>query len=118
MKALIFFLLSLAAAPMVAFGQFKLQDVNSKSIAVTDNGAPVFTFNYGTMLKEGTAPDRARCCYLNPVYAPNGVDVTDDFPKDHPHHRGISWMWPVVIVDNQTYDLWTIKGILDRFEKW
>ena len=50
--------------------------------------------------------------------APNGVDVTDDFPKDHPHHRGISWMWPVVIVDNQTYDLWTIKGILDRFEKW
>jgi len=103
---------------MVAFGQFKLQDVNSKSIAVTDNGAPVFTFNYGTMLKEGTAPDRARCCYLNPVYAPNGVDVTDDFPKDHPHHRGISWMWPVVIVDNQTYDLWTIKGILDRFEKW
>ena len=44
--------------------------------------------------------------------------VTDDFPKDHPHHRGISWMWPVVVVDGKTYDLWTIKGILDRFEKW
>jgi len=27
-------------------------------------------------------------------------------------------MWPVVVVDGKTYDLWTIKGILDRFEKW
>ena len=44
--------------------------------------------------------------------------ITDDFPKDHPHHRGISWVWPIVVVDGKTYDLWTIKGILARFEKW
>jgi type 1 glutamine amidotransferase len=104
--------------PMLALGQFKFRDVNSQSLELTDHGAPVFSFNYGTMLKEGAPADRARCCYLYPVYAPNGAIVTDDFPKDHYHHRGISWMWPVIIVDNQTYDLWTIKGILDRFEKW
>src|SRR5271170_712575 len=112
-------LISLAAiGPRAARGQFKLEDVNSKSVEVTDHGAPVFSFNYGIMLKEGTAQDRERCCYIYPVYAPNGAEIADDFPKDHPHHRGISWMWPVVIVDGKTYDLWTIKGILDRFEKW
>jgi len=104
--------------PIVAVGQFQFHDLNSRSIELTEKGSPVFSFNYGTVLKEGTAPDRARCCYLYPVYAPNGVVITDDFPKDHPHHRGISWMWPVVVVDGKTYDLWTIKGILDRFEKW
>lgn len=104
--------------PVVAAGQFQFRDVNSQSVELTENGSPVFVYNYGIMLKEGTAPDRARCCYLYPVYAPNGVEVTDDFPPDHPHHRGISWMWPVVVVDGKTYDLWTIRGILDRFEKW
>ena len=118
MKTLVQYLVVLIVAPSTVWGQFQFHDVNSKSIELTEKGSPVFTFNYGIMLKEGMAPDRARCCYLSPVYAPNGVVVTDDFPQDHPHHRGISWMWPVVVVDNQTYDLWTIKGILDHFEKW
>ena len=83
-----------------------------------ENGSPVFVYNYGMMLKKGVAEDRTRCCYLHPVYAPNGVILTDDFPEDHPHHRGINWTWPVVTVDGKTYDLWTIKGILARFEKW
>jgi type 1 glutamine amidotransferase len=118
LKTLFIFLIALAVAPVAALGQFQFHDVDSKSLELTEKGSPVFSFNYGIMLKEGTAADRARCCYLSPVYAPNGVAVTDDFPKDHPHHRGISWMWPVVVVDGKTYDLWTIKGILDHFEKW
>ncbi len=118
LKGLILLSSILIITPRAAMGQFAFHDANGKSLEVTDHGAPVFSFNYGVMLKEGTAPDRARCCYLYPVYAPNGVEVADDFPKDHPHHRGISWMWPVVVVDGKTYDLWTIKGILDHFEKW
>jgi type 1 glutamine amidotransferase len=101
-----------------AHAEFRLRDIGGKSLELTENGAPVFVYNYGTMLKEGAPADRARCCYLHPVYAPNGAVVTDDFPKDHWHHRGISWMWPVVKVEGKTYDLWTIKGILARFEKW
>ncbi|MCL4402458.1 MAG: ThuA domain-containing protein, partial [Acidobacteria bacterium] len=88
------------------------------SVELSEGGSPVFVYNHGMMLKEGVPADRTRCCYLHPVYAPNGVVITDDFPRDHYHHRGISWMWPVVIVDGRTYDLWTIKGIHARFEKW
>jgi type 1 glutamine amidotransferase len=117
-KRLLICLAVLCALPIAAWGQFKFRDLNSKSLELTDHGSPVYVYNYGVMLKEGVAPDRARCCYLHPVYAPNGVAITDDFPEGHPHHRGISWIWPVVIVDDKTYDLWTIKGILDRFEKW
>jgi hypothetical protein len=118
LKTLSFTLLALAVAPIVAQGQFQFRDLNSRSVELSENGSPVFVYNYGMMLKAGVPADRARCCYLHPVYAPNGIVITDDFPRDHYHHRGISWMWPVVIVDGKTYDLWTIKGILARFEKW
>ena len=118
MKTLILSLLALAVSALAAVGQFRFTEVNPTSIELTEKGSPVFVYNYGIMRKEGAAPDRARCCYLHPVYAPNGVVVTDDFPPDHPHNRGISWTWPIVMVDGKTYDLWAINGILDRFEKW
>ena len=41
---------------------------------------------------------------------PNGVLLSDDFNPDHPHHRGISWMWPDVTVDGHTGDIWMVKG--------
>lgn len=104
--------------PLCVAAQFRFHDVDGKSLEILDGDKPVMTYNYGTMLKEGVPADRARCCYVHPVYAPNGVLVTDDFPKDHYHHRGINWMWPVVTVDGKDYDLWTIKGIHARFGRW
>jgi type 1 glutamine amidotransferase len=110
--------LALLAASTTAWGQFRFRDLNANSVELSENGAPVFVYNYGMLLKKGVAEDRTRCCYLHPVYAPNGVVITDDFPEDHPHHRGLNWAWPVVTVDGKTYDLWTIKGMLAHFEKW
>lgn len=104
--------------PASVYAQFQLRDINDKSVELLDNGSPVFVLNYGMMLKPGVNPDRTRCCYLSPVYAPNGVVLTDDFPKDHPHHRGIFWAWPVVNVEGKTYDVWTIKGMLAHFDRW
>jgi hypothetical protein len=91
--------------------QFQFRDVDDKSLELVDAGSPVLVYNRGMILKAGVPADRARCCYLSPVYAPNGVVITDDFPKDHFHHRGIFWAWPVVRVSGRKYDLWTIKGM-------
>ena len=44
--------------------------------------------------------------------------MTDDFPKDHFHHRGLFWSWPHVKVGDKHYDLWMLKGIRHQFEKW
>lgn len=111
-------LLFLLAMESVGVGQFRLREVDGKSLEISDNGVPVFVYNFGTMLKAGVPEDRARCCYVHPVYAPDGTAVSDDFPKDHYHHRGIHWMWPNVTVDGKTYDLWLLKGIQPRFVKW
>ena len=46
--------MALMVAPAAAMGQFQFRDVNSKSIELTEKGSPVFVYNYGTMLKEGT----------------------------------------------------------------
>ena len=30
-----------------------------------------------------------------------GFEITEDFPADHPHHRGVFWAWHQVIVGNK-----------------
>ena len=34
-----------------------------------------------------------RCHYIHPLYGLDGEVLTEDFPADHPHHRGIFWGW-------------------------
>src|ERR1044071_5742957 len=74
------------------------------------NDKPFFVYNAGAQLANGAPDEKRRCCYVHPVYAPNGAVVTDDFPKDHWHHRGIFWAWPVVRFEGKQYDVWTLRG--------
>ena len=34
-----------------------------------------------------------RANYIHPLYGLDGEILTDDFPGDHPHHRGVFWAW-------------------------
>ena len=111
------FLVGLALAGGLS-AQFEFKDIDSKTVALTERGKAVFHYNHGMILAAGVAEDRARCCYLHPVYTPGGVLVSDDFPQDHLHQRGINWSWPVITVDGKSYDLWNIKGIHARHEQW
>jgi L-alanine-DL-glutamate epimerase-like enolase superfamily enzyme len=95
-----------------------LEDLAGASLRITHSGKPVCVYNYGMMLAPGAPPSKRRSSYLHPVWAPNGVILTDDFPKDHFHHRGISWMWPVVNLEGNTYDPWIVEGIQTRFVRW
>lgn len=88
------------------------------SVELTENGKPVYVYNHGMILKEGAPEDRRRSSYLHPVHAPDGTVVTDDFPRDHYHHRGIFWTWPVVAAGGETYDMWLIRGVRQKFERW
>ena len=76
-------------------------------------------------LPEGVPERYRRSSYIHPVYDLKGNILTDDFPGDHYHHRGLSWMWPKVFIDTARYDLWHIygqagelEGIHQVFEKW
>ncbi|MGB2712834.1 MAG: DUF6807 family protein [Vicinamibacterales bacterium] len=49
----------------------------------------------------------ARSNYFHPLYDLDGHVLTEDFPKDHIHHRGIFWAWHQVRVNGTTVqDQW------------
>ena len=58
----------------------------------------LFTENSDTILFHQTAEkslnsEYTRSNYIHPLYALDGEVLTEDFPEDHPHHRGIFWAW-------------------------
>jgi hypothetical protein len=79
-----------------------------------ERGKPVLVYNYAPQLREGAPENRRRCCYVCPLYTPSGLSMLDDFPKDHWHHRGLFWAWPVVETGGKTHDLWTNLTVQPR----
>jgi len=52
-----------------------------------------------------------RCHYIHPLYGLDGEILTEDFPEDHPHQRGLFWAWHQVLVgDKQVGDSWSIEN--------
>jgi hypothetical protein len=97
---------------------FRLVEQPGERLQVLEGDAPVLTYNWGDQLKEGVPADRTRSCYIHPVWGMDGEVLTDDFPKDHYHHRGLSWMWNRVRVGGREVDIWTLKGIRQKFSQW
>ncbi len=51
-----------------------------------------------------------RCNYFHPLWGIDGNVLTEDFPADHLHQRGIFWAWHQVwIGDQRIGDPWEIK---------
>ena len=104
------------AAP--AWAQLEWRDAGGGRLEVLDAGRTALVYNYGPQLPPGVPEDRRRCCYIFPLYTPAGVSMLDDFPRDHYHHHGIFWAWPVVEIGGARHDLWMYRGIEHRFEGW
>ncbi|MEQ8786465.1 MAG: PmoA family protein [Pirellulaceae bacterium] len=79
----------------------------------------------GVLLKEGDAKilyyQRApkslegkweRAGYVHPLYDLDGRVLSEDFPEDHRHHRGVFWAWHQIWVGDQNAgDGWAINGL-------
>jgi hypothetical protein len=51
------------------------------------------------------------------VYGLGGEVITEDFPADHRHHRGIFWAWHQLWVDGkQLGDAWTTQNFLAKVQ--
>jgi hypothetical protein len=55
---------------------------------------------------------------VHPIYGLDGEVLTDDFPADHYHHHGLFWGWPHVTIAGREYDLWKMRGIRIKFNRW
>jgi hypothetical protein len=52
-----------------------------------------------------------RCNYIHPLWGVDGAVLTEDFPSDHLHHRGIFWAWHQVWINGKRIgDPWEIKA--------
>lgn len=105
-------------APAEVRSAFRLASLDEKSLGLWERDRPVFVYNHGVMSREGVPPDRNRSSYVHPVYGLDGEVLTDDFPEDHYHHRGLFWAWPHVRIAGEKVDLWLISGIRHVFERW
>ncbi|MCC6484284.1 MAG: PmoA family protein [Armatimonadetes bacterium] len=113
---------ALASVPARAAGAFSIERTGKDYLLVSEGRTPVFRYVLGEILAPGMPEDRRRSSYVHPLYALDGVtELTADFPVDHPHHRGLSWMWQQVSFAESpssppvTKDLWTLKGMHQKF---
>ncbi len=61
-----------------------------EGVLLLDNGQPRYFYQSVTKSQDGKYP---RAHYFHPVYDLDGRAITEDFPADHPHQRGIFWAW-------------------------
>jgi hypothetical protein len=83
-----------------------VENTEQGTLTVLDGGKKVLTYCFGDQLKEGVDPKYKRSCYIHPLFSLDGKALTEDFPKDHLHHRGLFWTWPKVKTrgfDTQTW---------------
>jgi hypothetical protein len=74
-----------------------------------EKGLPRFFYQVQTKDKDGKYP---RSNYIHPLYGINGDVLTEDFPDDHLHHRGIFWTWHQLWVgEERIADPWVCEGI-------
>jgi hypothetical protein len=84
----------------------KFVEKDDRSLMLRDGDRPVFVYNHGVMKKEGVNERYNRACYIHPLYGLDGEVLTEDFAKDHLHHRGVFWAWPHVKIDGKALQTW------------
>lgn len=97
---------------------FSLED-DGKSLTLLDGGSPVFVYNYETVEPPRLVPkQQRRSSYIHPLYGLDGEIMTQDFPFDHFHHRGVFWAWPLCRIGDKPLDVWVTNSARQLHEKW
>lgn len=103
------------AACLVCFGDRALAGQPRLRVAFDEGGAtvwegdsPVLSFQSEPRSLDG---QWRRASYVHPLYDLRGQVITEDFPEDHRHHRGIFWAWHQVWVgDTKLGDAWVCRN--------
>lgn len=118
-RSSIFFLLVLfSGLSRISFAQ-ELKFIDSKEGVLLMEGVDsIFFYQSETKSIQGEYP---RANYIHPFYGLHGEVLTEDFPDDHLHQRGIYWAWHQLWVDDyRVGDPWACTGIIwnvERIEK-
>lgn len=77
-------------------------------VSIAEGAAKVLHYQRDMKSLDGKYP---RANYVHPLYDLDGNELTEDFPADHPHQRGIYWAWHQVWVgEEKISDPWALKN--------
>lgn len=106
MKKLFITVSILLIGTLGAIAQITMQK-NEEGILILDDGEKFFFYQMEPKSFEGKYERRH---YIHPLWGPDGAVLTEDFPADHLHHRGVFWAWhQVYIGQKQIGDPWELK---------
>ncbi len=94
--------------PMTTTSPFSIHE-SSDGIELREDGQPVFFYQ---RQPKASAENKVYNNYLHPLYDLNGDTITEEFPEDHPYHRGIFWAWHQLYIHDQSVgDGWIMEDI-------
>lgn len=101
-----FFLVCLGILSLAQSQEIQL-DFQKDGVLLTEGDDNILFYQSTEKALNGTY---ARANYVHPLYGLDGTVLTEDFPEDHLHHRGIFWAWHQLYVgDARIGDGWEIK---------
>lgn len=91
----------------IGFGQIQLKIENHQTY-FTEGKDSILTYQASEKSINGKY---IRSNYIHPLYSLDGSILTEDFPIDHLHHRGIFWAWHQLYIGNKRIgDGWEIEN--------
>jgi len=83
--------------------------VDENTVRFINDDTIMFQYNHGHVLPpEEVDPLYIRSGYIHPVYSPGGLLVTEDFPEDHLHHKGVWFPWTRTKFEGREIDFWNL----------
>ncbi len=80
---------------------------SAEGVLILEGKDSVLFYQTKTKSLNGKFP---RADYVHPLWGVDGEVLTEDFPKDHLHHRGVFWTWHQIYVhDKEVADAWVCK---------
>ena len=81
---------------------------NDESVELLENNNLVFCYQKKDKSMDGKF---TRNNYIHPLMSIDGDTLTEDFPPDHLHHRGIFWAWHQIYIDTlHVSDSWALNN--------
>lgn len=97
-----------------------IEDAGQGTLTLRDGEFDVLTYRFRDQLRKGLDPKHTRSGYIHPLFSLDGQVLTDDSPKDHLHHHGVFWTWPIVKTRGQDTQTWhsVTPSLRQHFVRW
>ena len=86
-----------------------LLESDGSAVRLKKNGHLILQYNHAHVTPPaGIKSVFTRSGYIHPVYSPSGLLVTEDFPDNHRHHKGVWFPWTQTEYMGQVIDFWNL----------